>query len=430
MPEADSKVSRGFRSADSEVTLIAMGMVNPFDDLTRFRKDLLAQPQNSGITYKPKGDGWFVLSGYRGNSIYYEKYVFSEDEMLVQAFVIEYDKAQKSVYNTVSARISKAFKYSETEWVAEDIPEPELTLEQEEALIVADERQVIIDAVSQTQPLEWRRYENTAAGWQIDYPANLLYPKPQVSRPTVRQFSNTDGDALLILSGSKNALGEIPAYIDFVFSQGRHENVIEQTGDGNWYVVSGKRDNKSRLFAEKYVFSPDFLTVQVLSFEYPADADPRYFDAAEHFLRDFEFHAPSTPNAEQTANAALSETDLINAVSVDGGVWDKDASDDVYDVMTFTITNNTNAVLHSLQLDPFRSGQWHTIDMKPPLYPGGSGIGAISVLRAADGMPAETFHRPKDRQTWWPNMHRNLKTQPFVRTETFTTEVNSWLFGN
>ena len=93
MPEADSKVSRGFRSADGEVTLIAMGMVNPFDDLTSFRKDLLAQPQNSGVTYKPKGDGWFVLSGYRGNYIYYEKYVFSEDEMLVQAFVIEYDKA-------------------------------------------------------------------------------------------------------------------------------------------------------------------------------------------------------------------------------------------------------------------------------------------------------------------------------------------------
>lgn len=113
MPESDSRISRGFSSADGAVTLIVGRSLNLYDDLDSFRNDQLTQARNAGVTYKPKGDGWFVLSGYRGTNIYYEKYVFSDDLMLVQEFVIEYDQAQKSVYNVVAARMSKSFAYTE-----------------------------------------------------------------------------------------------------------------------------------------------------------------------------------------------------------------------------------------------------------------------------------------------------------------------------
>ncbi|NIZ61248.1 hypothetical protein DL239_09700 [Sedimentitalea sp. CY04] len=116
MPEADSKISRGFRSADGAAMLVVSRSLNMFDDLDSFRADQLAQKRNARVTYKPKGDGWFVLSGYRGNKIYYEKYVFSKDQLLIQEFVIEYDQDQKSVYNAVSARMSKSFSYTEQDW--------------------------------------------------------------------------------------------------------------------------------------------------------------------------------------------------------------------------------------------------------------------------------------------------------------------------
>ena len=113
MPEADSKISRGFQNADRTVTLVALSSVNLFDDAASYRTYLMDQPNYKDVTYKPSGSGWFVLSGYRGDNIFYEKYVFSDDRLLFQGFIIEYDKTQKETYNAVTAHISKSFRYSD-----------------------------------------------------------------------------------------------------------------------------------------------------------------------------------------------------------------------------------------------------------------------------------------------------------------------------
>ena len=48
-------------------------------------------------TYRPRGRSWFVLSGYRGDSIYYEKVMFSCGGSLVNVFAITYPVDQRNL---------------------------------------------------------------------------------------------------------------------------------------------------------------------------------------------------------------------------------------------------------------------------------------------------------------------------------------------
>jgi hypothetical protein len=52
---------------------------------------------------------WLVLSGYRGASIFYEKYIFAKrkDADLIHALVITYGRDAKVVYDPIVARIAR-----------------------------------------------------------------------------------------------------------------------------------------------------------------------------------------------------------------------------------------------------------------------------------------------------------------------------------
>jgi len=61
-------------------------------------------------TYRPKGRSWFVLSGYRGDSIYYEKVMFSCGGSLVNVFAITYPVVQRERYDPIVERIEDTFR--------------------------------------------------------------------------------------------------------------------------------------------------------------------------------------------------------------------------------------------------------------------------------------------------------------------------------
>jgi hypothetical protein len=42
------------------------------------------------LTYRPRGHSWFVLSGYRGDDIYYEKVMFSCAGQVINVMAITY----------------------------------------------------------------------------------------------------------------------------------------------------------------------------------------------------------------------------------------------------------------------------------------------------------------------------------------------------
>ena len=68
----------------------------------------------SDITYRATGSNWLVLSGYRGDLIFYEKYIFArgKDLGVVHALVVTYRRDTKAIYDPIAARMAKSLRPS------------------------------------------------------------------------------------------------------------------------------------------------------------------------------------------------------------------------------------------------------------------------------------------------------------------------------
>jgi hypothetical protein len=78
-----------------------------------FKRWLLA---NTGgydeMTYVPRGRTWFVISGYRGDDIYYEKVMFSCGGGVVNVFAISYPTEKRGLYDPVVEQMEDSFRPS------------------------------------------------------------------------------------------------------------------------------------------------------------------------------------------------------------------------------------------------------------------------------------------------------------------------------
>jgi hypothetical protein len=77
----------------------------------QFKRWLMA---NAGgydeLTYRPRGRSWFVLSGYRGDDIYYEKVMFSCGGQVVNVMAITYPSGERDLYDPVVERMEDTFQ--------------------------------------------------------------------------------------------------------------------------------------------------------------------------------------------------------------------------------------------------------------------------------------------------------------------------------
>ena len=101
-----------FGSANSDAQFLVGGWNNLADRTPEsFKRWLIA---NAGgydeVTYRPRGRSWFVLSGYRGDQIYYEKVMFSCRGRLVNVFAITYPVAKRSIFDPVVERMEDTFR--------------------------------------------------------------------------------------------------------------------------------------------------------------------------------------------------------------------------------------------------------------------------------------------------------------------------------
>jgi hypothetical protein len=64
------------------------------------------------VTYQPRGRSWFVLSGYRGEQIYYEKVMFSCGGRIVNILAIAYPTAERALFDPIVERMEDTFKPS------------------------------------------------------------------------------------------------------------------------------------------------------------------------------------------------------------------------------------------------------------------------------------------------------------------------------
>ncbi len=68
----------------------------------------------SDVTYRATGNNWLVLSGHRGDSIFYEKYIFAKGKDLgvIHALVVTYRRDTKAIYDPIVARMAKSLRPS------------------------------------------------------------------------------------------------------------------------------------------------------------------------------------------------------------------------------------------------------------------------------------------------------------------------------
>ncbi len=69
---------------------------------------------SGGVTYRATGSNWLVLSGYRGDLIFYEKYIFAKgkDIDVIHAMVVTYRRDTKAIYDPIAARMAKSLRPS------------------------------------------------------------------------------------------------------------------------------------------------------------------------------------------------------------------------------------------------------------------------------------------------------------------------------
>ena len=114
-PPPDNNDGLRFKSADgAEFSVFASYGALDFD-LAGYQKYILEKlgPGNA-VTYQAHGDDWFVISGTKGDGIFYERYMLSHGkemaEGFVEGFVMSYPAALKRTYDPIVARMAKSFR--------------------------------------------------------------------------------------------------------------------------------------------------------------------------------------------------------------------------------------------------------------------------------------------------------------------------------
>jgi len=63
------------------------------------------------VTYRASGADWLVLSGRRGSSVFYERYLFRDD--VIHGLVATYPVSSKSTYDPIVARMARSLTSGE-----------------------------------------------------------------------------------------------------------------------------------------------------------------------------------------------------------------------------------------------------------------------------------------------------------------------------
>ncbi len=119
-PPPDADDGRTFISPDgaefsvyssyAEFSVYASYNVSDFD-LAAY-EDFILKNLDRGrvVTYKARGGNWFVISGTKGDSIFYERHLLSHGGQMTEGFSMTYPAAAKPAYDPIVARMARSFR--------------------------------------------------------------------------------------------------------------------------------------------------------------------------------------------------------------------------------------------------------------------------------------------------------------------------------
>jgi hypothetical protein len=100
-----------FTSADGAAFSVFGGLNVLEYDLAAL-KDAAMSDREAGeaIDYQAQGSNWFVVSGTRGDKIFYERHLISHRGGITNGFVMSYPASLKRAYDPIVTRMSKSFR--------------------------------------------------------------------------------------------------------------------------------------------------------------------------------------------------------------------------------------------------------------------------------------------------------------------------------
>ena len=111
--QSETSDGRGveLKSADGLVKLKALAADNADHvSLGDYRAAIMREFSGSNrLSYGPMGQSWFVLSGVRGDSIYYQKVLFACGGRVINAFALTYPEQQRREFDAIVTTIEKNF---------------------------------------------------------------------------------------------------------------------------------------------------------------------------------------------------------------------------------------------------------------------------------------------------------------------------------
>jgi len=98
---------QSFATTDASLQIFATH--NTLDETPgSMKRDMVGMEAYEHVTYSPSGRTWLVLSGYRGDRIFYEKYFFNDG--VIFAFALEFPTERKPYYAPIIERIEDSFR--------------------------------------------------------------------------------------------------------------------------------------------------------------------------------------------------------------------------------------------------------------------------------------------------------------------------------
>lgn len=117
-PPPDNGDGRRFKSRDGAEFTISGGY-NVIPETLQSLETSLRHPdpgsadEFANVTFRLSRGNTLILSGYRGDKIYYDKFLFTNDQQTIHHFAITYPAAAERTYDPIVEHMSKSMTYAE-----------------------------------------------------------------------------------------------------------------------------------------------------------------------------------------------------------------------------------------------------------------------------------------------------------------------------
>jgi hypothetical protein len=110
-PEKESDQGRAMVTADGRARLLVGALENSDQtSLAEYRAFLLRESYaDAAIDYAPVRDRWFVLSGTRDGTMFYERVTFTCGGRIINSWAMVYPVTERRIYDRVVERVAKSY---------------------------------------------------------------------------------------------------------------------------------------------------------------------------------------------------------------------------------------------------------------------------------------------------------------------------------